>query len=365
MATQRRHAAVSTTHTNTAHTNTTHTKPSGKQSTPPTGKRAANSPKAPKAAVKKAKASKPTAGNPRAPKPQNTPTSGFKAGHDPAKAKPTASQDTHTDTPHIAKAKPILNPLVNALAGKRGLVVGIANEHSIAYGCAKAMRALGADLAVTYLNEDAEPYVRPLAESLQCALVLPCDLEKPGELARVFEQLTGTWGELDFVLHAVAYAPKDDLRGRVTDCSAEGFARAMQVSCHSFMQIAHLAEPLMPGGGTLLTLSFHGAERVVDHYGVMGPVKAALEATVRALAAELGGAGIRVHALSPGPILTRAASGIDHFDELLADEALKAPLHHLLNIDDVGAVAAGLVSDWARCMSGNVVFVDGGSHVMA
>lgn len=251
------------------------------------------------------------------------------------------------------------------LSGKKGLVIGIANAQSIAYGCARAMHDLGADLAVTYLNERAEPHVRPLAQSLGCPIVMPCDVEKPGELEAVFDSIRRTWGRLDFALHAVAYAPKEDLHGRVIDCSAAGFARAMDVSCHSFIRMARLAEPLMSQGGTLLTTSYYGAQKVVGHYNLMGPVKAALEASVRTLATELGPQGIRVHALSPGPILTRAASGIEHFDDLLEQAARMAPLHHLVTIDDVGSAAAGLVGDWARRMTGNVVFVDGGSHVLA
>lgn len=207
--------------------------------------------------------------------------------------------------------------------------------------------------------------MRPLAAQLCSPIVMSCDLEKPGELEAVFESIRQTWGRLDFALHAVAYAPKEDLHGRVVDSSAAGFARAMDVSCHSFVRMAKLAEPLMAEGGTLLTTSYYGAQKVIGHYNLMGPVKAALEAVVRALATELGAQGIRVHALSPGPILTRAASGIEHFDELLQQTAKTVPLHHLVTIEDVGSVAAGLVSDWARHMTGNVVFVDGGSHVLA
>lgn len=251
------------------------------------------------------------------------------------------------------------------LSGKFGLVIGIANDQSIAYGCAKAMRALGATLAITYRNERADPFVRPLAEQLDSPIIMPCDVEQPGEIEAVFSAIREQWGRLDFALHAVAYASKDDLHRRVVDCSAAGFARAMDVSCHSFIRMSKLAEPLMRLGGTLLTISYYGGEKVVEHYRIMGPVKAALEAVVRELAAALGPQGIRVHALSPGPILTRAASGIEHFDELLEQAARRAPQHHLVTIDDVGAVAAGLVSDWARRMTGNVVFVDGGSHVMA
>jgi enoyl-[acyl-carrier protein] reductase I len=250
------------------------------------------------------------------------------------------------------------------LAGKRGLIIGIANDQSIAWGCARAMRALGAELAITYLNDRSEKFVRLLADQLGSTITLPCDVEKPGELEAVFVAISRQWEQLDFALHAVAFAPKEYLQGRVIDCSAAGFARAMDVSCHSFIRMARLAEPLMASGGTLLTTSYYGAQKVVAHYNIMGPVKAALEAVVRELATELGPKGIRVHALSPGPILTRAASGIEHFDKLLAQAAERAPRHQRVTIADVGAVAAGLVSDWSRGMTGNVVFVDGGFHVL-
>lgn len=250
------------------------------------------------------------------------------------------------------------------LSGKRGLIIGVANDQSIAWGCASAMRVLGADLAITYLNDRSEKFVRPLADELGSSITMPCDVEKPGELEAVFAAISSQWGQLDFALHAIAFAPKDDLHGRVIDCSAAGFARAMDISCHSFIRMARLAEPLMGSGGTLLATSYYGAQKVVEHYNIMGPIKAALEAVVRELATELGPKGIRVHALSPGPILTRAASGIEHFDKLLARAAERAPQHQLVTIADVGAVAAGLVSDWSRGMTGNVVFVDGGFHVL-
>lgn len=250
------------------------------------------------------------------------------------------------------------------LAGKKGLVVGIANDQSIAWGCAQMMRKLGASLAVTYFNAKAEPHVRPLAEELEAEIIAPLDVENPGQLEAVFAQIEQCWGKLDFVLHAIAFAPADDLHGRVVDCSAAGFARAMDVSCHSFIRMARLAEPLMTDGGALVTMTYYGAQKVIDNYGVMGPVKAALEATVRYLAAELGPAGIRVHAVSPGPIKTRAASGIGHFETLLDDAAARAPQHQLVTIKDVGAVTAMLCSDAARALTGNVIFVDAGYHVM-
>ncbi len=253
----------------------------------------------------------------------------------------------------------------SSLHGKRGLVVGIANEASIAAGCARAFVAAGASLAATYLNDKALPHVRAVTDPLGATLLLPCDVRAPGELEAVFERLRVEWGQLDFLLHAVAFAPADDLHGRVVDCSAAGFALAMDVSCHSFLRMAHLAEPLMAAGGCLLTVTFYGSERVVAHYNLMGPVKAALESAVRYAAAELGPKGIRAHAISPGPIRTRAASGIDRFDELLAAAAATAPEQHLVDIDDVGALAAFLVSDGARRITGTVIPVDGGQHLLA
>lgn len=250
------------------------------------------------------------------------------------------------------------------LEGKRGLVVGIANENSIAYGCARAFRALGAELAVTYLNAKAEPFVRPLAQGLDASLVLPCDVREPGELEAVFDAVAQRWGRLDFLLHSIAFAPREDLHARVVDCSREGFLQAMDVSVHSFIRMAHLAEPLMAAGGCLQTVSFFGSEKVVEHYNLMGPVKAALESVVRYLAVELGPKGIRVHALSPGPLKTRAASGIDRFDQLLARAAERAPARHLVTIEDVGAYAAFLASDAAQAVTGSVEYIDSGYNIL-
>ena len=250
------------------------------------------------------------------------------------------------------------------LEGKCGLVTGIANDQSIAYGCAKAFRELGAELAVTYLNEKAEPHVAPLAEQLGAGLVLPCDVRRKGELEAVFDAIRERWGRLDFLLHSIAYAPREDLHARVVDCSMEGFSLAMEVSCHSFIRMARLAEPLMSNGGCLMTVSFYGSEQVVEHYNMMGPVKAALESSVRYLAAELGGRKIRVNVLSPGALATRAASGIDRFDELLQRAAERAPMHQLVTVDDIGPTAAFLASDAARQLTGLVVYIDGGYHVI-
>ena len=250
------------------------------------------------------------------------------------------------------------------LSGKKGLVLGIANEHSIAYGCAKGFRALGADLAITYLNEKAKRFVEPLANELGAPIFLPCDVSEPGQFEAVFEAMDRAWGRLDFALHAIAFAPKDDLHGRLTDCSRDGFLTAMDVSCHSFMRMARLAEPLMHDGGTLFTMSYYGAEKVIEHYNVMGPVKAALESAVRYLAYELGPRGIRVHAISPGPVMTRAASGIEHFDELMEAAAKRAPERRLVSIEDVGAATAFLATDYAKLITGETVYVDGGYHIV-
>ncbi len=251
-----------------------------------------------------------------------------------------------------------------SLEGKKGLVVGIANEQSIAYACARDFRELGAELAITYVNTKAEPRVRPLAEKLGSPLILPCDVREPGQLEAVFEAVERHWGRLDFLLHSIAFAPREDLHARVTDCSRDGFLLAMDVSCHSFIRMAHLAEPLMKHGGCLLTVSFYGAEKVVENYNLMGPVKAALESSVRYLAAELGPQGIRVHALSPGPLRTRAASGIQRFDELIEKAAERAPRYQLADIGDVGATAAFLVSDRAKTLTGNTTYIDSGYHIV-
>jgi len=251
------------------------------------------------------------------------------------------------------------------LSGKRGLVVGIANDSSIAAGCAEAFRRCGACLAATYLDAKSEKWVAPVAERLGIEWTAPCDVRVPGNLETLFARVEREWGGLDFLLHSIAFAPKDDLHGRVVDSSAEGFALAMDVSCHSFLRMAKLAEPLMTGGGCLLCVTFYGSERVVEHYNLMGPVKAALESATRYVAAELGPRGIRAHAISPGPIATRAASGIDRFDALLERAKADVPQGELVDIADVGALAAFLVSDAARRITGTVIPVDAGQHLMA
>lgn len=250
-------------------------------------------------------------------------------------------------------------------AGQKALVVGIANEHSIAWGCARALKTQGSDLAVTWLNEKAEPFVRPLAEEIGAEIVGPLDVTKPGQTEAIFAEISARWGRLDTLVHSIAFAPREDLHGRVIDCSAEGFAKSMDVSVHSFLRMIRMAEPLMKEGGTCLSVSFFGSSRVVQHYNLMGPVKAALESAVRYAAAELGTSGIRVHALSPGPLATRAASGIDHFDELLAEAARRAPTRQLATIEDVGAMAAFLASPAARNLTGGIHDIDGGYSITA
>jgi len=251
------------------------------------------------------------------------------------------------------------------LKGRRGLVVGVANGDSIAFGCAAKLRAFGADIALTYLNDKARPYVEPLAQQLDAELLLPLDVSQPGQMQAVFEQIRDTWGSLDFVIHSIAFAPRDDLHGRIVDCSQAGFLQAMQVSCHSFIEMAHFAEPLMNPGGALVTMSYYGADKVVNNYNLMGPVKAALESSVRYMAKELGEKDIRVFAVSPGPLRTRAASGIGHFDELIDMAVTRSPGRRLVDIAEVGRAVAFLVGGGASGMTGDVIYVDAGLHIMA
>ena len=251
------------------------------------------------------------------------------------------------------------------LKDKKALVVGIANDSSIAWGCASAFRELGAQLAVTYLNEKARPHVEPLARQLEAPIFAPLDVAQPGQLEALFERIGTQWGSLDILVHSIAWAPKDDLQGGLLDCSAEGFAKAMDISCHSFIRMAALAAPLMTEGGSLFAKSYLGANRVVPNYNVMGPIKAALEASCRYLAYELGPRGIRVHPISPGPLKTRAASGLKDFDLLLNEAVHKAPVGELVDIMDVGFACAYLATPYARRMSGQTLYVDGGVSIMA
>jgi enoyl-[acyl-carrier protein] reductase I len=250
------------------------------------------------------------------------------------------------------------------LKGRKALVVGVANEHSIAAGCARAFRELGAEVGLTYLNEKAKRFVEPVAAQVEASLLLPLDVSVPGELDAVFERVSRDWGRLDILVHSIAWAPKDDLQGGLLNCSSEGFAKAMDVSCHSFVRMAKLAAPLMTQGGTMFAMSYHGAQKVVTNYNVMGPVKAALEAACRYLAYELGPKGIRVHAISPGPLKTRAASGLKDFELLLNEASHRAPLGELVDVMDVGFTCAYLATPYARRVTGGTVYVDGGVNIM-
>jgi enoyl-[acyl-carrier protein] reductase I len=251
------------------------------------------------------------------------------------------------------------------LKGKRGLVVGVANADSIAFGCAAKLHAFGADIALTYLNEKSKKFVEPLAQQIDCALLMPLDVAVPGQMKAVFDEIEAKWGQLDFVIHSIAFAPRDDLHGRIVDCTQTGFLQAMQVSVHSFIEMAHYAEPLMKQGGALITMSYHGADKVVGNYNLMGPVKAALQSSVRYMANELGSKNIRVFAVSPGPLKTRAASGIGHFDELIDMAVTRSPGRRLVDISEVGRVVAFLVGGAASGMTGDVIYVDAGLHIVA
>ena len=250
------------------------------------------------------------------------------------------------------------------LKNKKALVTGIANDQSIAWGCAKAFKAFGADLAITYRSEKTKRYVDPLASQVAASIYMPLDVEKDGEMDAVFDTIKKKWGKLDIVLHSIAFAPKHDLQGRVVDCSKEGFLLAMELPCWSFIAMAKRAEPLMKDGGTLFTMTYYGSQMVVENYNIMGPVKAALESATRYMAAELGPKGIRVHAISPGPLKTRAASGISEFDKLLQKAQSKAPSRSLVSIDDVGVAVAFLAMNGAKLITGETLYIDGGYHII-
>ena len=250
------------------------------------------------------------------------------------------------------------------LAGKRGLIMGVANDRSIAWGIARAAVAHGAEVAFTYQGEALRKRVLPLAQSLGCDLVLPCDVTDTASLDQVFAMLAERWGSLDFVLHAIAFSDKEQLKGRYVDTTAENFSETMLVSCYSFTAVCRQAEKLMPNGGSLLTLSYMGAERVMPHYNVMGVAKAALEASVRYLAADLGRENIRVNAISAGPMKTLAASGIGDFRFILRWNQYNAPLRRNVTLDDVAGAGVYILSDLSSGVSGEIHYVDCGYNVI-
>jgi enoyl-[acyl-carrier protein] reductase I len=257
-----------------------------------------------------------------------------------------------------------MSAAVRLMAGRRGLIMGIANERSLAWGIAKAVAAHGAELAVTYQGEVMEKRVRPLAGQLQAALVMSADVTDPASLDALFATVTERWRRLDFVVHAIAYADKEELKGKYLDTSAANFQKSMMISCYSFTDLCRRAAPLMPEGGSLVTLTYSGAERVMPHYNVMGVAKAALEASVKYLAVDLGGAGIRVNAISAGPIRTLAASGIGDFRYILKWNEYNSPLKRNTTIEDVGGAALYLLSELGAGTTGEILHVDSGYHVV-
>jgi len=250
-----------------------------------------------------------------------------------------------------------------SLQGRVGIVTGLANDNSIACGCARALAGQGAECIVTYASEKAERFVMPLAERMGNPEYQLVDVQDDASLEALFERARARWGRLDFVIHSVAFAPLEELHGRLADTSRDGFSLAMDVSCHSFVRMARRAEPLMANGGSLIGMTYHGAHQAVDNYNLMGPVKAALEASTRYLATELGPQGIRVNTVSPGPIRTRAASGLKDFEDLAGDAEAHAPLRRLVTVDEVGQMVAYLVSDAGAALTGGTHYVDGGHHV--
>ncbi len=250
------------------------------------------------------------------------------------------------------------------LEGRKGLIMGVANERSLAWGIARRAAEHGATLAFTYQGEALERRVRPLAESVGSAFLLPCDVSDPDSIEAVFAALGERWGALDFLVHAIGFSDKNELRGRYIDTSRDNFLRTMDVSCYSFTAVARRAEPLLRPGGSLLTLSYYGAEKVVPHYNVMALAKAALEASVRYLANDLGAKGIRVNAISAGPIKTLAASGVGDFRYILKWNELNSPLRRTVTIDDVGGAGVYLLSDLAAGVTGEIHHVDAGYNII-
>jgi enoyl-[acyl-carrier protein] reductase I len=250
------------------------------------------------------------------------------------------------------------------MAGKRGLIMGVANDRSIAWGIAKAIADQGGTLAFTYQGEALERRVRPLADSVKADLVLPCDVTDDASIDATFAAIKTKWGSLDFVVHAIAFSDKEELKGQYVDTSRGNFARTLDISCFSFTAVAQRAKDLMPNGGSLMTLTYLGAERVMPHYNVMGVAKAALECSVRYLAADLGAQGIRVNAISAGPIKTLAASGIGDFRQILRWNELNAPLTRNVTIEDVGGAGLYFASDLSRGVTGELHHVDSGYNVV-
>ena len=257
-----------------------------------------------------------------------------------------------------------MNTSAPLMAGKKGLVMGVANDRSIAWGIAKMARQHGAELAFTYQGEALEKRVRPLAEEVGSSIVLPCDVSDEASIDAVFASLAERWGELDFVVHAIGYSDKEELRGRYADTSLENFLTSMQISVYSFTSVARRAAAMMPNGGAMLTMTYLGAERVMPHYNVMGVAKAALEASVRYLAADFGTQNIRVNALSAGPIKTLAASGIGDFRYILKWNQYNSPMRRNVTLEDIGGAGLYLLSDLASGVSGETHHVDCGYHVV-
>jgi enoyl-[acyl-carrier protein] reductase I len=250
------------------------------------------------------------------------------------------------------------------MEGKRGLIMGVANERSIAWGIAQSLAAHGAELAFTYQGDAFRKRVTPLVEPLRPAALIDCDVSSPASLDATFAELAEKWGRLDFVVHAIAFSDREQLKGRYVDTTADNFAMTMNISCYSFTAVVQRAEKLMPNGGSFLTLTYYGAEKVMPHYNVMGVAKAALEASVRYLAEDLGKKNIRVNALSAGPIRTLAASGVGDFRYILKWNELNSPLRRTVTISEVGDCALFLLSDLARGVTGEILHVDSGYHVV-
>lgn len=250
------------------------------------------------------------------------------------------------------------------LNNKKGLIVGIANENSIAYGCAKILSQCGANLAITYGKEKTKQFVEPLLKTTPAEIFMELDVTNDNHIKALFDTIKAKWGSLDFLIHSIAFAPKEDLQGRIVDASKAGFLLATEISCYSLIQLAKQAENLMTNGGSIMTMTYYGSEKVIQNYSIMGPIKAALEAVVRYMAVDLGRSKIRVNAISPGPIATRAASGIKDFNKLLMKCESVRPLENTLTIEDVGSLAAFLVSDASRNITGEVHYVDGGYRIM-